>query len=79
VAREARVAKGTLYLYFDSKDTLFAAIGTLKTGDPAAKPYRTRLTALTEILVEALDRTGHGSKRPLFRGQSVREDPREEQ
>jgi AcrR family transcriptional regulator len=26
VARDAGVAKGTLYLYFDSKDTLFAAI-----------------------------------------------------
>jgi AcrR family transcriptional regulator len=26
VAREAGVAKGTLYLYFDSKDAIFAAI-----------------------------------------------------
>ena len=26
VVREARIAKGTLYLYFDSKDALFAAI-----------------------------------------------------
>src|SRR5258708_20585341 len=26
VARDAGVAKGTLYLYFDSKDTLFAPI-----------------------------------------------------
>jgi hypothetical protein len=33
---------------------LAAAIGTLKTGDSAAKPYRARLTALTEILVEGL-------------------------
>jgi hypothetical protein len=31
-----------------------AAIGTLKTGDSTAKPYRARLTALTEILVEGL-------------------------
>ncbi len=33
---------------------LAAAIGTLKTGDSAAKPYRARLTALTDILVAGL-------------------------
>lgn len=157
VAREAGVAKGTLYLYFDSKDTLFAAIaeqlcadvlrnaeaaiassasivrqlvgcldayigsmhrliaesphvaelteskealaaasfatlhrkmkdllrrvlrsggieradavemffaaaiGTVRTGDSAAKPYRTRLTALTEVLLEGLGHSRRGS------------------
>jgi hypothetical protein len=34
-----------------------AAIGTLKTGDSAAKPYRARLTALTEVLVAGLRHT----------------------
>jgi AcrR family transcriptional regulator len=39
----------------DAVEMFFAAaIGTLNTGDSAAKPYRTRLTALTEILVEGL-------------------------
>jgi AcrR family transcriptional regulator len=39
----------------DAVEMFFAAaIGTLKTGDSAAKPYRARLTALTEILVEGL-------------------------
>ena len=31
-----------------------AAVGTLKTGDSAAKPYRARLTAVTDILVAGL-------------------------
>jgi hypothetical protein len=31
-----------------------AAIGTLKSGDSAAKPYRARLAALTDILVAGL-------------------------
>jgi AcrR family transcriptional regulator len=33
---------------------LAAAIGTLETGESAAKPYRARLTALTDILVAGL-------------------------
>jgi len=42
----------------DAVDMFFAAaIGTLKTGDSAAKPYRARLTALTEILVAGLRHT----------------------
>jgi len=36
----------------DAVEMFFAAaIGTLKTGDSASKPYRARLTALTEILL----------------------------
>jgi len=31
-----------------------AAVGTLKTGDPSAKPHRARLTALTDILAAGL-------------------------
>jgi AcrR family transcriptional regulator len=39
----------------DAAEMLFAAaIGTLKTGDSAAKPYRARLTAVTEIPLEGL-------------------------
>jgi AcrR family transcriptional regulator len=39
----------------DAVEMFFAAaIGTLKTGDSAAKPYRARLTALTDILVAGL-------------------------
>jgi AcrR family transcriptional regulator len=39
----------------DAVDMFFAAaVGTLKTGDSAAKPYRARLTALTDILVAGL-------------------------
>jgi hypothetical protein len=39
----------------DAVDMLFAAaMGTLRVGDSAAKPYRTRLTALTDILVTGL-------------------------
>jgi AcrR family transcriptional regulator len=42
----------------DAVDMFFAAaVGTLKTGDSAAKPYRARLMALTDILVSGL---GHG-------------------
>jgi len=39
----------------DAVDMFFAAaVGTLKTGDSAAKPYRARLTALTDILLAGL-------------------------
>jgi AcrR family transcriptional regulator len=39
----------------DAVDMFFAAaVGTLKTGDSAAKPYRARLMALTDILVSGL-------------------------
>jgi AcrR family transcriptional regulator len=39
----------------DAVDMFFAAaVGTVKTGDSAAKPYRTRLTALTDILLAGL-------------------------
>jgi AcrR family transcriptional regulator len=39
----------------DAVEMFFAAaIGTLRTGDSAGKPYRARLTALTEILLEGL-------------------------
>jgi AcrR family transcriptional regulator len=37
---------------------LAAAVGTLKTGDSAAKPYRARLTAVTDILVAGLRQSG---------------------
>jgi hypothetical protein len=33
---------------------LAAAIGTLRTGDAAGKPYRTRLTAMTDVLIAGL-------------------------
>jgi AcrR family transcriptional regulator len=33
---------------------LAAARGTLRTGDAAAKPYRTRLTAMTDVLIAGL-------------------------
>jgi AcrR family transcriptional regulator len=52
VLRDSGIERG------DAVDMFFAAaIGTLKTGDSAAKPYRTRLTALTEILVAGLRHT----------------------
>jgi AcrR family transcriptional regulator len=39
----------------EAVDMFFAAaIGTLRTGESAAKPYRARLTALTDILVAGL-------------------------
>jgi AcrR family transcriptional regulator len=39
----------------DAVDMFFAAaVGTLKTGDSAAKPYRAKLTALTDILLAGL-------------------------
>jgi AcrR family transcriptional regulator len=39
----------------DAVDMFFAAaVGTLKMGDSAAKPYRARLTALTDILLAGL-------------------------
>ena len=39
----------------DAVEMFFAAaVGTLKTGDTAAKPYRARLTALTDVLVSGL-------------------------
>ena len=42
----------------DAVDMFFAAaVGTLETGNSAAKPYRARLTALTDILVTGLRRT----------------------
>jgi AcrR family transcriptional regulator len=42
---------------------LAAALGTLKTGDSAAKPYRARLTAVTDILVAGLRQITHGRGR----------------
>ena len=39
----------------DAVEMFFAAaVGTLETGDTAAKPYRARLTALTDVLVAGL-------------------------
>ena len=35
-----------------------AAVGTLETGDSAAKPYRARLTALTDVLMAGLRHSG---------------------
>src|ERR1700693_4036533 len=52
VLRDSGIERG------DAVDMFFAAaIGTLKTGDSAAKPYRARLTALTEVLVAGLRHT----------------------
>jgi len=43
----------------DAVDMFFAAaVGALKTGDSAAKPYRARLTALTDVLVVGLRHSG---------------------
>jgi AcrR family transcriptional regulator len=43
----------------DAVEMFFAAaVGTLETGDSAAKPYRTRLTALTDVLVAGLRHSG---------------------
>jgi AcrR family transcriptional regulator len=49
VLRDGGIERG------DAVDMFFAAaVGTLKTGDSAAKPYRAKLTALTDILVAGL-------------------------
>jgi len=49
VLRDGGIERG------DAVDMFFAAaVGTLKTGDSAAKPFRARLTALTDILVAGL-------------------------
>jgi AcrR family transcriptional regulator len=49
VLRDGGIERG------DAVDMFFAAaLGTLKTGASAAKPYRARLTALTDILVAGL-------------------------
>lgn len=43
----------------DAVDMFFAAaVGALRTGDSAAKPYRARLRALTDILVAGLRHNG---------------------
>jgi AcrR family transcriptional regulator len=47
----------------DAAEMFFAAaIGTLKTGESAARPYRARLIAMTEILLAGLKHNGHGNK-----------------
>jgi AcrR family transcriptional regulator len=49
VLRDGGIERG------DAVEMFFAAaVGTLKTGESAAKPYRARLTALTDILVAGL-------------------------
>jgi AcrR family transcriptional regulator len=58
VLRDGGIERG------DAVDMFFAAaIGTLKTGDSAAKPYRARLTTLTDILVAGLRQITHGRGR----------------
>jgi hypothetical protein len=48
----------------DAVDMFFAAaLGTLKTGDSDEKPYRARLTALTDILVAGLRQMTDGRRR----------------
>jgi hypothetical protein len=40
----------------DAVEMVFAAaVGTLETGDSAAKPYRARLTALIDVLMAGLN------------------------
>jgi AcrR family transcriptional regulator len=65
VARQAGVAKGTLYLYFDSKDALFAAIAEKlceeilhRSGQAAASaaPLTERLVAFLDEQVGAMNR-----------------------
>jgi len=49
VLKEGGIERG------DAAEMFFAAaLGTLKTGDTAAKPYRARLTTLTDVLVSGL-------------------------
>jgi AcrR family transcriptional regulator len=57
VAREAGVAKGTLYLYFDSKDALFAALAEKLCGQTLdrSRQAAASFASLTERLVAFLD------------------------
>src|SRR5882757_3436432 len=57
VAREAAIAKGTVYLYFDSKDALFAAIAERICDDLLGRARRTIASPapLAERLVGLLD------------------------
>jgi AcrR family transcriptional regulator len=57
VAREAGVAKGTLYLYFDSKDTIFAAIAERFCADVLcdAEAAIAASSVITQQVVGALD------------------------
>jgi AcrR family transcriptional regulator len=55
VLRDGGIERG------DAVDMFFAAaLGTLRTGDSDEKPYRSRLTALTDILVAGLRQMTHG-------------------
>jgi AcrR family transcriptional regulator len=57
VAREAEIAKGTVYLYYSSKHDLFAAVAEHLCSDILARAGQTLLTKklLTERLVDFLD------------------------
>ncbi|HKP55810.1 MAG TPA: TetR/AcrR family transcriptional regulator [Polyangiales bacterium] len=56
IAREARVAKGTVYLYFDSKDALLDAIFEQQSLLPELAPALARMTpdSSVEAVVRAL-------------------------
>jgi len=57
VAREAEIAKGTIYLYYESKNELFAAVAERLCSDILARARQTLVTkkGLSERLVDFLD------------------------
>ncbi len=68
IAREAKVSKGTLYVYFDSKEALFAALiedskretaERLLGLDPTSTDVRAFLTLLANRLIEKLASPSH--------------------
>lgn len=68
IAREAKVSKGTLYVYFDSKEALFEALvdeakqesaERLQRLDPAAGDVRATLTRFAAGLIEKMTRPEH--------------------
>jgi AcrR family transcriptional regulator len=70
VAREAGIAKGTLYLYYDSKDALFAGIARRMCDDVLAKareagsakaPVADRLVGALDAKIGAIHRLLAGS------------------
>jgi AcrR family transcriptional regulator len=67
IARAAKVSKGTLYVYFDSKEALFSAIIEESKRDAAEHAFeldetadvRTTLTALATYLLRKISAPGH--------------------
>lgn len=67
VAREAGIAKGTVYLYFSSKDALFAALAEEMSRDTLAQGVRAMTEAKTDVaaFVSFLDAVIGGPNRLL--------------